>query len=179
VVDLVPGVQNPAMQTPSEHKPASIDGALRITTVVSLVLLVTVGIALGLGAWARRHAENAVFNGTEKIEVHESSFRIQLSETTIRSGKIGFDVHNNASVPHEFVVFKTDVAADELPLGKDGDVVEDSPELKDVADSGSSISPGHSRALFATLTPGHYAVVCNLPTHYHQGMHIDLTVTAG
>jgi Sulfocyanin (SoxE). len=167
------------MQTDTEHKPASANAALRVTAIVSLVLLVAVGIALGLGAWARRHAEDAVFKGTEKIEVHESSFRIELSETTIRSGKVGFDVHNNASVPHEFVVFKTDLDADDLPLGKDGDVVEDSPELKDVADIGSSIGPGHSRALFATLTPGHYAVVCNLPAHYHQGMHIDLTVTAG
>jgi uncharacterized cupredoxin-like copper-binding protein len=149
------------------------------TIVVVLSILAATLIALGIGWLVRRHADDAVFNGAEKIEVHETSFKITLAETTVKAGKIGFDVHNDAKIQHEFVVFKTDLDADDLPLDKDGDVVEDAPQLKDVLDSNSSINPGHSRALVANLAPGHYAVVCNLPTHYHQGMHIDLTVTAG
>jgi uncharacterized cupredoxin-like copper-binding protein len=146
------------------------------TIVVFVSILAATLVTLGLGWWAHRHAEESVFNGAEKIEVHESSFRIGLAETTVTAGKLGFDVHNDAAVPHEFVIFETDLDADALPLDADGDVVEDAPQLKDVVDSGSSITPGHSRALVATLAPGHYAVVCNLPGHYHLGMHIDLTV---
>jgi uncharacterized cupredoxin-like copper-binding protein len=160
----------------SEAAEDNSSASLRRTTVVVAIVLVALGIALGLGALARRHAEDSVFNGAQKVEVHESSYRLSLATTTLPSGRIGFDVHNDASMPHEFVVFKTDLPADALPLGSDGDVVEDSPLLQDVADSGSSIVPGHSRAIFATLAPGHYAVVCNLPGHYHLGMHVDLTV---
>jgi uncharacterized cupredoxin-like copper-binding protein len=148
------------------------------TVVAALAILAATLIALGVGWLARRHANDSVFNGAEKVEVHEASFRITLAETTVTAGKIGFDVHNDASVQHEFVIFKTDLAANDLPLGKDGDVIEDAPQLKDVVDSGSAIDPGHSRALVANLAPGHYAVVCNLPSHYHEGMYIDLTVTA-
>ena len=146
------------------------------TLIATLVILAGCIVALGLGVLARHHANSSRFNGSEKIEVRERSFRISLSRVTVAPGKVGFDVHNDASVPHEFVVFKTDLDADDLPLGKDGDVIEDSPDLDDVIDSGSALAPGSSRALFGELTAGHYAVVCNLPGHYHNGMHIDLDV---
>jgi uncharacterized cupredoxin-like copper-binding protein len=32
--------------------------------------------------------------------------------------------------------------------------------------------------LTADLSPGHYALVCNLPGHYKAGMHVDFWVTA-
>jgi uncharacterized cupredoxin-like copper-binding protein len=148
------------------------------TVVVALVILVASLIALGVGWLARHHADRSPFHGAEKIEVHESSFHIALAESTVKSGKIGFDVHNDASIPHEFVVFKTNLTADLLPLGKDGDVIADSPQLENVLDSGSAIDPGATRALVANLKPGHYAVVCNLQGHYSLGMHLSLNVTA-
>ncbi len=148
------------------------------TVVAALAILAASLIVLGVGWLARRHANLSVFNGAEKIEVHESSFHIDLAETTVKAGKVGFNVHNDASIAHEFVIFKTDLAADLLPLGKDGDVVEDAPQLSDVADTGSAIDPGATRALVANLKPGHYAVVCNLSGHYSLGMHLSLTVTA-
>jgi uncharacterized cupredoxin-like copper-binding protein len=148
------------------------------TLVAALAILAASLIVLGVGWLARRHADDSRFNGAEKIEVHESSYHLALAETTVKAGKIGFDVHNDASIPHEFVVFETKLAADHLPRGSNGDVIEDSPQLKDVVDSGSALNPGSTRALIENLKPGHYAVVCNLPGHYGLGMHVDLTVTA-
>lgn len=87
------------------------------TVVVVLAILAASLIALGIGCLARRHADDSVFNGAEKIEVHESDFRITLAETTVTAGKIGFDVHNDASDQHEFVIFKTDLSANDLPVG--------------------------------------------------------------
>jgi uncharacterized cupredoxin-like copper-binding protein len=154
----------------------STSAAVFHTLVGAALIMAATVVALGLGVLARHHAEAEVFSGAEKVEVHESSYRIKLEESTVEAGRVGFDVHNDAKVQHEFVVFETDLAADRLPLGKDGDVVEDSPQLHNIADSGSSIDAGTSRAVFATLSSGHYAVVCNLPGHYHLGMHVDLTV---
>jgi len=148
------------------------------TVVAALVILAASLIALGVGLLARHHANRSPFHGAEKIEVQESSFHIALAKSTVKAGKIGFDVHNDASIPHEFVIFKTKLTADLLPLGKDGDVIEDSPQLDNVLDSGSAIDPGATRALVANLKPGHYAVVCNLQGHYSLGMHISLNVTA-
>ena len=53
---------------------------------------------------------------------------------------------------------------------------EDSPELDSVLDSGSSLHPGEMRLLTASLDPGHYVMVCNLPGHYNAGMRVDITV---
>jgi uncharacterized cupredoxin-like copper-binding protein len=75
-------------------------------------------------------------------------------------------------------MFQTKDRADALPLRKDGSVDEESDALTSVLDSGGSLDPGESRVLFADLTtPGHYAMVCNLPKHYHLGMHLDLEVS--
>jgi uncharacterized cupredoxin-like copper-binding protein len=167
-----------AIEGVTDTTPEPVHGGVGRSVVTTLSILLVVIVALGIGILARHHAEAQVFKGSDKVQVHLSSYHVQLAQTEIKAGKIGFDVHNDASIPHEFVVFKTDLPADQLPLGKDGNVIENAPQLRDVADSRSSISPGHSRALIVDLTAGHYAVVCNLPGHYHLGMHVDLTVTA-
>ena len=64
-----------------------------------------------------------------------------------------------------------------LPLGSNQRVIENSPTLGSVLDSGSSLDPGETRLLTTTLVPGHYVIVCDLPGHYISGMHVDITVT--
>jgi uncharacterized cupredoxin-like copper-binding protein len=61
-------------------------------------------------------------------------------------------------------------------LGADGNIIEDSPQLVKVADSGASVPPGQSRTLYTVLTPGNYVFVCNLPGHYRLGMRAALVV---
>ena len=36
--------------------------------------------------------------------------------------------------------------------------------------------PGAAKALRLRLTPGHYALICNLSGHYMAGQHADFTV---
>ena len=50
-----------------------------------------------------------------------------------------------------------------------GIVTEVDPGVEDIA-------PGTGANLTVNLPAGTYAVVCNLPGHYGQGMHADLTV---
>ena len=108
--------------------------------------------------------------------MNETNFRISMP-TTLRAGHHVFAVVNNGSVPHELVIFRTDLSGKALPLRPDGDVNEESPLLHDVADSGSSLKPQEGRSVPGTLSPGHYVAVCNLPGHYRLGMWLNLTVT--
>lgn len=95
----------------------------------------------------------------------------------IPAGKTLFVAKNTSSIPHEFVLFKTDRPAADLPLKPDGTADEESPLVEGVADSGSAFGPGETRLVTADVEPGHYALVCNLPpNHYKSGMHIDVTV---
>jgi uncharacterized cupredoxin-like copper-binding protein len=97
--------------------------------------------------------------------------------TKLTTGKHTIGLTNRGSEGHEIVIFKTDLPADALPVGADGDVIEDAPSLTTVGDSGDALAPGRSKS-FTTdaLTPGHYTAVCNLPGHYRLGMHLDVTV---
>lgn len=106
-----------------------------------------------------------------------TNFRISMP-TTLRAGRHTFAYANEGSVPHELLLFRTGLTGSSLPMRTDGDVDEESPLLHKVADSGNQTAPGGSLAVPTTevLAPGHYVAVCNLPGHYHLGMHLDVTV---
>jgi uncharacterized cupredoxin-like copper-binding protein len=110
-------------------------------------------------------------------------WEISLSSTTHAAGAITFNITNNGDKEHEFVVRKTDLQSDALPLNADGEVSEDAPELTEVGDPSelAEIKPGSTdNTLTVTLQPGHYVIFCNLHVeellHYQKGMHVDVTV---
>jgi uncharacterized cupredoxin-like copper-binding protein len=112
-------------------------------------------------------------------------WQISLSSTNIKAGAITFNVTNNGDKEHEFVIRKTDLQSDKLPLNADGsgEVSEDAPELTEVGDPSELAeikSASTDRTITVTLQPGHYVVFCNLHVedlvHYQKGMHVDFTV---
>jgi uncharacterized cupredoxin-like copper-binding protein len=103
-----------------------------------------------------------------------SDFKIELDESTAPAGKVTFDIENNGPSTHEFVVFKTDLAADALPT-KDGDVDEEG-EGVEAIDEVEDIEADSTKTLDVDLDAGKYVVICNLPGHYKQGMYDTLTV---
>jgi uncharacterized cupredoxin-like copper-binding protein len=110
------------------------------------------------------------------VSVSLRDYRISMP-TRLTTGRHTFGVSNDGHTPHEFVMFRTNLPAHSLPLDENGNVNEDSPLLASVADSGSGLNPGKSRAVKASsLDPGHYVAVCNLPGHYRLGMTLDVTV---
>ncbi len=120
---------------------------------------------------------------TGPIAATVKEWQISLSSTTHAAGAITFNIKNDGDKEHEFVVRKTDLKSDALPLNADGEVSEDAPELTEVGDPSevAEIASGSSdRTLTVTLQPGHYVIFCNLHVedllHYQKGMHIDLTV---
>jgi uncharacterized cupredoxin-like copper-binding protein len=106
-----------------------------------------------------------------------TNFRISMPKA-LRAGRHTFAYTNEGSVPHELLLFRTDLAGNSLPLRADGNVDEESPLLHKVADSGNQTAPGGSLAVPTTeaLAPGHYVAVCDLPGHYQLGMRLDVTV---
>lgn len=109
------------------------------------------------------------------VDVREVSFRLHLSQETVKAGPVTFHIVNGADdMLHEFIIIKTDLAADNLPLDPvTSRVNEDAIEIVTAADN---IEPAQSRDINVNLDEGHYVLICNLPGHYLQGMMIDFNV---
>jgi uncharacterized cupredoxin-like copper-binding protein len=121
--------------------------------------------------------------GTGPVTATLKEWQIDLSSATLPAGKITFNITNNGDKEHEFVVRKTALKADALPLNADGEVSEDAPELTEVGDPSevAEIKAGSTDStLTVTLAAGHYVIFCNLHVeellHYQKGMHTDITV---
>ena len=104
--------------------------------------------------------------GTVAVTLREWS--VEASPTEASPGPITFDVDNAGNLPHNFVVFSTDLAPDELPV--EGAQVVESEAVDEVARI-EEFPSGSSESLNVELDPGAYVLVCNLPGHYEQGMH--------
>jgi hypothetical protein len=98
------------------------------------------------------------------------------------AGDFEFQVSNTGPSVHEFVVVKTDLAADDLPTGDDGSV-EEGGGLEAIGEI-EDIAVGSPQTFEASLDAGHYVLFCNIVeevggetiAHYTQGMHKDFTV---
>ncbi len=143
--------------------------ALKPTLLVVGGLLAVAAIAIGvtLIVWSPASAGD--------IAVSETDYRIAMA-TSLRAGNHTIALTNNGKQGHELLLFRTNLPASALPVDTNGDVDEESPLLHNVVDSGNSLEPGGTQSLPVKLEPGHFVAVCNLPTHYHLGMKLDLTV---
>jgi uncharacterized cupredoxin-like copper-binding protein len=117
---------------------------------------------------------NPIAETTDTVSVIEKNYGIYLNTSAVPAGQINFDLSNLGPDQHEFVVFKTDLAADQLPVAN-GLVNENAPTLQK-QDEQQEYPSGETRTLTLNLDPGHYVLICNLPGHYQQGMHVDFTV---
>jgi uncharacterized cupredoxin-like copper-binding protein len=159
-----------------DHKPQSQMGALMPTMLgVCVAMLACAGLLI-VGLAVRPAGGLTVPKGSHVFHVTENEYGIQFPSGPIPSGNVVFIVTDKGTIPHELVVFQTKSATAPLPLRKNGEVDEESSQLSDVMDSGSALVPGETRILTATLDPGTYVAVCNLPTHYQFGMHIAFVV---
>jgi uncharacterized cupredoxin-like copper-binding protein len=159
---------------PEESGSPTVDLMPTFLGVAITLLIVATILIVGL---ARRHTGVSLPRGYTVVHLSEFTYGIELENTTIPAGNTLFVDKNTGTIPHEFVLFKTDRSAADLPLKSDGTADEDSSLVEDDADSGSALEAGETRLLAANLEPGHYVLVCNLPpNHYKAGMRLDVTV---
>jgi uncharacterized cupredoxin-like copper-binding protein len=107
------------------------------------------------------------------IAVELSEWKVVPSAATAAAGPVTFNVSNTGSQVHEFVVVKTDTKADSLPV-VDNKI--DESTLTPV-DEIEDIEVGATPTLDVTLDAGHYVLLCNIETHYEQGMRADFDVS--
>ena len=109
------------------------------------------------------------------ITVAAKDYAFGLDKSTAPAGQISFTATNSGPTNHEFVVFKTDLAPDKLPLVADKSKVDEEGEGLHHIDEIGDLNVGDSKTLTVTLEPGAYVFVCNLPAHYAQGMYVAFT----
>ncbi|MEP6470327.1 MAG: sulfocyanin-like copper-binding protein [Chloroflexota bacterium] len=96
---------------------------------------------------------------------------------TVPAGEVIFNVKNDGTVLHEFVVLRTDLAEDALPEASDAAEVNEADAALESMGEVEDVEVGASKSFTATLTPGTYVGICNVVGHYGSGMHIHFTVS--
>lgn len=136
-------------------------------TRAALVLAASV-LSAGLVFITAPPADTATSGAVVSITLDE--WKLVPSQAAVRSGQITFVVRNAGSMPHEFVVLRSDRRPGRLPI-KGGKAVETGRrgEL-------SQIASGTSRRLTLRLRPGRYVLLCNLVGHYQAGQFAALRV---
>ena len=92
----------------------------------------------------------------------------------LAAGDLTISVENQGSLIHNLRVIRTDLPADELPIGPDGFTVDE--ENLNVVLSLADLRGGDSVDNDVTLEAGSYVLLCNIPGHYGSGMRIAITV---
>jgi uncharacterized cupredoxin-like copper-binding protein len=117
--------------------------------------------------------------GPQKIDAALTTYKIVLSKNSASAGDIVFHVHNDATdLKHEFVIFKTDLPEDQLPVNDEGAVDEEGAGVTHIDEV--EVEAGQSADLAVNLAPGNYVLICNIndnnEMHYAHGMHVTFTV---
>lgn len=108
------------------------------------------------------------------VAVDLGDFFLTPEATTAEAGAVTFSASNQGDIPHELVIIKTDIPADQLPVAS-GKVDED--RAGEVIGEIEEFDPGLTIAGTFDLPPGSYALICNIPGHYEAGMHAEFTVS--
>ncbi|HEY7270572.1 MAG TPA: sulfocyanin-like copper-binding protein [Dehalococcoidia bacterium] len=116
-----------------------------------------------------------VFSGT--VNVTESEFKIQADPKVSPDTDISFILRNEGTMPHQFIVLKTDLAPDKLPTQGSPSQVNLSDNRLTVIYQYPAYPAGQANLIHLNLDPGHYVFICNLPGHYALGMRTDFSVS--
>jgi hypothetical protein len=120
------------------------------------------------------------------VDVTVGNFFVRPAMSTALEGAITFRVYNGGTETHEFVVVKTDLTAEQLPVNADGSFNEEGAGVQ-VIDEIDAVAPGSTEQLSVNLDTGHYILLCNrveteangeVVSHFQHGMHADFTVAS-
>jgi uncharacterized cupredoxin-like copper-binding protein len=111
------------------------------------------------------------------VPVLLSDYKLTTPRATAPAGYVTFRVENEGPSTHEFIVTRSKVSADALPLSKDGLTVDEDSKALHAAGELGEIRLGDTRDLTLKLAPGRYALFCNLEGHYRGGMYALIEVT--
>jgi uncharacterized cupredoxin-like copper-binding protein len=116
------------------------------------------------------------------IDVSLAEWSVTPSSSSVAAGEVTFSVTNDGEEPHEFLVIRSDLAADALPTDDDGKVPEDEIDLLEEIEP---FAAGTTEELTLNLEAGSYVLICNIvelvpgeepESHYGEGMRTSFTV---
>lgn len=122
----------------------------------------------------------------EVVDVAEREFEILLDEEAGAEGLTTFVVSNVGNEMHEFLVIRTDLAPNALPINADGSYFENGPGTE-LVDEIEDIMPGEIVELTLDLPAGNYVLICNMvevedngevESHYAEGMYAGYQVVS-
>ena len=131
---------------------------MRHRVVLAGLLLLAAGLAVacgpggggGQGGGEGQPGGGGTGGAGGTVNVTESEWAIRIP-ADVPSGTVTFTVKNDGAVEHNFVIQETSQRLD-------------------------GIQPGQTKTLQATLQPGTYTVVCDIPGHSEAGMTTTMTV---
>lgn len=118
---------------------------------------------------------------SETVNVVLKEWYILPDKKTVDAGSITFKIANQGRTDHEFIVIKTTLPLDALPVHEKGlDEEKAGKTIGEVED----IRPGETREVTYHLPPGSYVLFCNrlemedheIESHYRYGMRVAFTV---
>ena len=92
------------------------------------------------------------------------------------AGDVKFTIENQGTIPHEFIIVKTEFASGKIPLGPNNRFDEEGEGLS-VPGEISEWNPKTTGTVTLKLDAGNYQLLCNIAGHYANGMYTTLTVT--
>jgi uncharacterized cupredoxin-like copper-binding protein len=159
------------------------DGATLVMFTVSALALLAGVFSVGLGMRAITESKRNVNAAPAAVPAavtapHAalSDFRVGLSATAFAPGQLSMSIANTGTMPHELLVFRSNLDASAYPVDAAGNILEEDAAIIKMSD-GANIDPGGSQLRTIDLTvPGKYVFVCNLPGHFKAGMFTQVTV---
>jgi uncharacterized cupredoxin-like copper-binding protein len=152
----------------------SIRRVMNLTWLGAAIAIGAIALAACGGGGGKQSASTPA--GGSQVNVTLKEWALSPDKTSASAGKITFSATNAGTVEHEFVVIKTDKAADGLTLS--GDAVDEAASGQTKIDEIAEFAPGTTKTLTLDLQPGNYVLICNVAGHYQKGVHAAFTVTA-
>lgn len=150
---------------------------LRVLAGLSIVALSSAACGSGQPTTAPTAAAPTI------VAVTLKEWSVTPTPSSVAAGTVTFQVTNSGPEDiHEFVVIKTDLAPDALPVDATGTVTEEGAGMT-VEDEIEDIPIGQTQELTVPLTAGKYVLLCNIysedeqEAHYKMGMRIAFEVT--
>ena len=161
----------------SKSAAASVASVLtRVVLLAAVLGAVTALAGCGSSSTTSSTSANSPSPQTGPPNVSLTEWKVDVP-ATFPAKSTTFQITNTGSVQHELLVFKSDLSASQYPTDANGAIQEDGPGITKVSD-GDNLDPGKSQSRDIDLTkPGKYLFVCNLPSHFKQGMFVQVTVS--
>jgi len=111
------------------------------------------------------------------VAVSLAEWSVTADPASIAATAANFIVTNDGTTVHNFRVIATTLPPDALPLDAAG-LVADEGQVEVVGGFTAGLQGGNTQTAPVQLASGAYVLICNVPTHYEQGMYTNFEVTA-